>query len=74
MLYVGNDITLVCGIQLPGEVSASDFDVSVRWSRDGSEFSGVSGRVTVVTPTSSGSTVQSTVSFSLFFFFSIQVR
>ena len=62
--YVGNDITLVCGIQLPGVVSASDVSVSVRWLKGGSEFSGVSGRVTVVTPTSSDSTVQSTVSFS----------
>ena len=62
--YVGNDITLVCGIQLPGVVSASDVSVSVRWWKGNSEFRGVSGRVTVVTLTSSGSTVQSTASFS----------
>ena len=62
--YVGNSITLVCEIQLPGIVSASHVDVSVRWLKGGSEFSGESGRVTVVTPISSGSTVQSTVSFS----------
>ena len=41
--YVGNDITLVCEIQLPGVVSASDVDVSVRWLKGGSEFSGVTG-------------------------------
>ena len=62
--YVGNDIALVCEIQLPGVVSVSDVSVSVRWLKGGNEFSGVSGRVTVVTPTSSSSTVQSTVSFS----------
>ena len=62
--YVSNDIVLVCEIQLPGVVSASDVSISVGWLKGGSEFSGVSGRVTVVTPTSSGSTVQSTVSFS----------
>ena len=62
--YVGNDIVLVCEIQLPGVVSASDVSVSVRWLKGGSEFSGVSGRVTVVTPTGSAGTVQSTVSFS----------
>ena len=62
--YVGGDIVLVCEIQLPGVVSASDVSVSVRWLKGGSEFSGVSKRVTVVIPTSSASTVQSTVSFS----------
>ena len=64
MPYVGNDITLVCEIQLPGVVSASDIGVSVRWLRGGSEFSGVPGRVTVATLTTPDSTVQSTVSFS----------
>ena len=64
MPYVGNDITLVCEIQLPGVVSPTDVDVSVRWLRGGSEFSGVPGRVTVATLTTPDSTVQSTVSFS----------
>ena len=62
--YVGKNITLVCEIQLPGVVSASDIGVRVRWLRGGSEFSGVPGRVTVATLTTPDSTVQSTVSFS----------
>ena len=61
--YVGNDITVVCGVQLTGVV-VSDVDVAVRWLKDGSEFTGVPGRVTVIGPVGAGGGVQSIMFFT----------
>ena len=44
--YTGNNVTLNCGITLLGGVTDSDVTVNSRWTKDGTPFSGVSGRVT----------------------------
>lgn len=62
--YVGNDIMVVCGAQLTGVVDGEDIDVTMRWNRDGSEFTGVPGRVTTTGAISSGSFVQNILSFA----------
>ena len=62
--YVGNDITVVCGVQLTGVMDGGDVDVTVRWLKDGSEFTGVPGRVTITGPVGSGGFVQSIMSFT----------
>lgn len=62
--YVGNNITIVCGVQLTGMVDDGDVDVAVRWSKDGSEFTGITGRVTISGPFVSDGFVQSIMSFS----------
>ena len=62
--YVGNDITVVCGVLLTGVVDGGDVDVTVRWLKAGSEFIGVTGRVTIAGPVGSGDFVQSIMSFT----------
>ncbi len=62
--YVGNDITVVCGVLLTGVVDGGDVGVTVRWLKAGSEFIGVAGRVIIAGPVGSGGFVQSTMSFT----------
>ena len=62
--YVGNDITVVCGVQLTGVVVGGDVGVAVTWSKDGTEFTGVPGRVTITGPVGAGGFVQSIMSFT----------
>ena len=62
--YVSNDITVVCGVQLTGVMDGGDVDVTVRWLKDGSGFTGVPGRVTITGPVGSGGFVQSIMPFS----------
>jgi len=62
--YVGNAIAVVCGVQLTGVMDGGDVDVTVRWLKDGSEFTGVPGRVTITGPVGSGGFVQSFMSFA----------
>lgn len=64
MPYVGNNITVVCGVQLFGVVDGSDVDVAVTWSKDGSEVTGVPGRVITTGAISSGGFVQNILSFT----------
>lgn len=45
--YAGNDVTLVCAIDLEGGVTDSDVTVSSMWTKDVAAFTGVSGRVAV---------------------------
>ena len=49
--YAGNNVTLYCGTNLLGGVTDSDVMVSIRWTKDGVPFSGVSGRVTLTPST-----------------------
>ena len=45
--YAGNNVTLNCAIDLEGGVTDSDVTVNSMWTKNGSAFTGVSGRVTV---------------------------
>ena len=45
--YAGNIVTLNCAIDLVGGVTDSDVTVSSMWTKDGTAFTGVIGRVTV---------------------------
>ena len=45
--YAGNNVTLICAIDLEGGVTDSDVTVSSMWTKDGTTFTGVSGRVTI---------------------------
>ena len=45
--YTGNNVTLICVISLEGGVTDIDVTVSSMWTKDGTAFTGVSGRVTV---------------------------
>ena len=45
--YAGNNVTLNCAITLEGGVTDSDVTVSSMWTKDGTAFTGVGGRVTV---------------------------
>ena len=45
--YVGNNVTLNCGITLFGGVTDSDVTVSSSWTKNGAPFTGVGGRVTL---------------------------
>ena len=44
--YAGNNVTLNCGTTLLGGVTDIDVTVNSSWTKDGTPFSGVSGRVT----------------------------
>ena len=44
--YVGNNFTLSCTIVLNGGITDSDVMVTNRWTKNGTVFSGVPGRVT----------------------------
>ena len=55
---------VVCGAQLTGVVDGEDIDVTMRWNRDGSEFTGVPGRVTTTGAISTGDFVQNILSFA----------
>ena len=56
--YVGNDISLVCNIQLSGTLTTNEVSVSVRWLKYGIQYQEVS------TPSGSGGTLQSILSFN----------
>ena len=56
--YVGNDIKLVCNIQLSGALTTNEVSVSVRWLKYGTQYRAVS------TPSGSGGKFNSILSFN----------
>ena len=56
--YAGNDIKLVCYIQLSGALTTNEVSVSVRWLKYGIEYRKVS------TPSGSGGKFNSILSFN----------
>ena len=64
MFYVGHNISILCFVQLIGVVYGGDVNVTVRWSKDGSEFIGVPGRVIITDLVGAGGVVQSTMTFT----------
>ena len=55
--YAGNNISLVCNIQLSGALTTNEISVNVRWLKDDRES-------LVSTPSGSGGTLQSILLFS----------
>ena len=56
--YAGNDIKLVCNIQLSGALTTNEVSASVKWFRYGIQYRAVS------TPSGSGGTLQSILFFN----------
>ena len=56
--YVGNDIKLVCNIQLSGALTTNEVSVSVKWLKDDIQYREVS------TPSGSGGKFNSILSFN----------
>ena len=56
--YAGNDIKLVCNIQLSGALTTNEVSVSVRWLKYWIQYRSVS------TPSGSGGTLRSIVSLN----------
>ena len=56
--YVGNNISLVCNIQLSGALTTNEVSASIKWLKYGIQYRAVS------TPSGSGGTLQSILSFN----------
>ena len=55
--YVGNDISLVCNIQLYGALTTNEVSVSVKWLKDDMQYR-------ISAPSGSGGTFKSILSFN----------
>ena len=55
--YVGNNIRLVCNIQLSGALTTNEVSVSVRWLKNGTQTK-------VSTPSGSGGMIESILHFN----------